>query len=106
MKEDKEFKDITNYQNTKGIVRPIELGEVFMKEGFTSIAQSALAYDRGSKVTEIRYKFDENTGFKYQQFKVENNYYWWDGRNGSCISNGKCMYALVLTDKPNFDYLK
>lgn len=75
-------------------MKEFKVGDLVYMDGYTSMAQSALAYDKGSKVKEVRYKFDEDTGEKYQQIKVNRS--WYDARNGACVSNKNSMYFIIV----------
>lgn len=96
-KQPKPIKDILEkeYQKdletlTNGYVTR-EIGDTVFLDGF------GMAQQNGGpvKVTNIDWKFDENTGRRYQIFEIDDSS-WFDARDGSPYGSSGSMYYIDL----------
>ena len=58
--------------------------------GYTSMAQSSCAYDKGSVISEVKIKYDSDTGKPYNIVKAYND--WWKADTGASVEEG--MYYI------------
>ena len=66
------------------------IGDVVWQDGYTSMSQQNFGK---VTITNIDYRFDEITGYKFKIIQI-NNGEWYDSRDGGGYSNKESMYYI------------
>ena len=68
----------------------LKIGDKVFMDGYTTMAQSACAYDKGSIITKDKIKYNQNNGKPYKLVFAYNE--WWNAKDGS--SEKGSMYYI------------
>ena len=73
----------------------IKVGDKVFMDGYTTIAQSACAYDKGSIVSKEKTKYNPDNGKPYKLVYAYDK--WWNANNGASENNS--MYYIYKPKK-------